>query len=360
MSSAPRRHPITIALLVSAAGTACSGRAASPSGLGDSGSTTGDTETSSIGTADAESSSGSNGTTADVEGIGTDSTGAVSTTSSTADLVTSTSTDGEPTWGDADTQDSRGTESTSGNVSTGSTSTGNESGSDMNETTGTATWSPEATTSTSTTYATTDSSGSTSTEESSGETGGMSCMSDIFVDQSNLVSDGNLTVAEYQTPAQTFHVSQPGILQGFELALLRCTLLDDQLASFSLFGASPTPLATVALLGLDVPHPGWCGIVPDPLELGQVSGAFVDFSPYCINLEPDVEYRLELALIGDGVCGDDGYCEETGSYCMSDSDCANDYRIGVGPDEYINGTALVGSNPLEQWDLSFKVLLSIE
>lgn len=154
------------------------------------------------------------------------------------------------------------------------------------------------------------------------------------VNQSNLISSGNLVVANTQYIGQTFSVSRTSRLVGIEVAAVRCLATETNILTMEV-GSGTTSFGTVDLSGLGLPGPGQCGVIPPPLSLTSNGSGLFDFTSWNRELVTGQTYYFKLR-------------NASGS----------DFRIGISPDLYPDGNATVNDNPSSNKDLAFKIILA--
>lgn len=156
---------------------------------------------------------------------------------------------------------------------------------------------------------------------------------DPVVDQSNLVSSGNLVVSNAQSVGQTFTVSRTGRLVGIEVAAIRAhaTALDTLVLEI-LEGASS--FGTVSLAGSEIPQGPLGGSVPNPLELATIGTGYFDLTSLDVQVVAGGSYLLRLTNAASG-----------------------DFRVGISANVYVGGTAMVNDNPNTNVDLAFKIFV---
>ncbi|MFG0319406.1 MAG: hypothetical protein ACF8XB_19205, partial [Planctomycetota bacterium JB042] len=176
------------------------------------------------------------------------------------------------------------------------------------------------------------------------------------VDQGNLVPTGNLVVDPSQIVSQTFQVDAAGQLTGIEVAAIRCDAWTTDPLTIEVFDGA-TSLGAATLDGTQVPGPGLCGVVPKALLPSTVGSGHFDLSSQCIQVAPGHAYVFQLSGGGAGVCVGNT-CVPGGGFCVFDSFCDRDYRVGLSGDVYPNGIAFGNATPLSQNDVCFKLFVA--
>jgi hypothetical protein len=156
---------------------------------------------------------------------------------------------------------------------------------------------------------------------------------DPVVDQSNLVSSGNLVVNDLQSVGQTFTASRTGRLVGIEVAVMRGTAtgLDTLVLEVLAAGLS---LGIVSLAGSAIPQGPSGGTVPNPLDLTTIGTGYFDLTALGAQVVAGGSYLLKLTNASSG-----------------------DFRVGISASVYAGGTAMVNDNPAANLDLAFKVFV---
>lgn len=154
-----------------------------------------------------------------------------------------------------------------------------------------------------------------------------------IVDQSNLVSSGNLVVNNLQSVGQTFTVSRTGRLVGIEVAALRCQATDVDTLAIEI-RQSASSLGTASLAGSGIPGPGLCGVVPAPLDMTTNGPGYFDLSALNVYVVDGQSYNFKLTNAAD-----------------------RDFRVGISANLYVGGTATINDSA-SNFDLAFKIVMT--
>jgi len=181
------------------------------------------------------------------------------------------------------------------------------------------------------------------------------------VDQSNLISTGNIVLSRDQVVGQTLTVGVSGTLVGIEFApLLDSGSPSDELA-IEIRDAGGALLGTSSILASAFP-PG-SGIIPDPLLLDATGAGYFDVSELGVHVIAGQTISFTLVPhFAPGVCNPITHkCTsgKIGRPCFSNFECDKSFRAGESnQDAYTGGAELVNGVPSSYFDLAFKTIVS--
>jgi hypothetical protein len=113
------------------------------------------------------------------------------------------------------------------------------------------------------------------------------------VDQSQLVSQGDLVVDAQQTVVQTLVAGQTGILTGVEVGTDACNGIDPAARMWLTVTSNGTTLGTASISAQSIPA-GPCG--GDPLSATTIGPGFFDRSSQCIRVTAGQALALQLTV----------------------------------------------------------------
>lgn len=178
----------------------------------------------------------------------------------------------------------------------------------------------------------------------------------VVVDQRNLVSNGNSSVAEDQMVTQSFVTGLTGQLVGIEIAPLLDTLAPDARVFLDVYDGAEHPLGTVSRAANDFP-PG--SGVPAPLREDTVGPGYFDLTSLGILVAPGAAASFRIRHEEIAECDEEtSTCVAGGSIglgCDEDGDCYAQIRVGdTFGDPYPYGESLDS-----RWDLAFKTFVAV-
>jgi hypothetical protein len=186
------------------------------------------------------------------------------------------------------------------------------------------------------------------------------------VDQSQLLSNGDLVVSAQQTLAQSFVVGKTGILTGIEIGTDACNGVDPTATMHLGVLANGATIGSATMSANAIPV-GPCG--SNPLSATTIGAGFFDLSALCLSVTAGQVLSIQLSMSSTSV----PTCNLStlrctggvvGNPCEFDQDCAYAARAGAfgspaTTNPYPNGVLTANGNPTAPsiFALSFKTFV---